>query len=442
MAHALMQVAGQGRDDPIMVETIILQNGRILDPVNKVDRQGDLWIRGGRIIAAESVPPEEVHCYNMQGKWVVPGLIDMHVHLREPGEEYKETIASGTRAAAAGGFTAVACMPNTKPVNDTAAVTRFILEQAAHASARVYPVGAISKGSEGAGLAEYGELKEAGVVALTDDGRPVADSQLMRRALEYAASHGLLVISHSEEISLSRNGCMHEGLVSTRLGLRGIPAAAESIMVFREIALAELTRHHVHIAHVSTGAATELIRQAKKRGVRVTAETAPHYFTLTDEAVASYDTHAKMNPPLRPEEDRQAVRRGLKDGTFDAIATDHAPHSVLEKKVEFDRAANGIIGLETALPLSLALVRDGVITEMRLIELMSSAPARILGVPGGSLGEEDVADITVIDPDLKYQLTENSLFSLSKNSPFLGWELQGKAVMTLVGGRVIWSDIA
>lgn len=424
-----------------MAEIIILQNGRILDPVKDVDRQGDLWVRDGRIVAEASSVPADARLYDLQGKWIVPGLIDMHVHLREPGEEYKETIASGTRAAAAGGFTAVACMPNTKPVNDTAAVTRFILEQAAHASARVYPVGAISKGSEGAGLAEYGELKEAGVVALTDDGRPVEDSQLMRRAMEYAASHGLPVISHSEESSLSRNGCMHEGLVSTRLGLRGIPVAAESIMVFREIALAELTGHHVHIAHVSTGAATELIRQAKKRGVRVTAETAPHYFTLTDEAVASYDTNAKMNPPLRPEVDRQAIRQGVADGTFDAIATDHAPHSVLEKKVEFDRAANGIIGLQTALPLTLALVRDGLISELRMVELLSSAPARILGVEGGLLAVGCVADITVIDPVLQYQLTEDSLFSLSKNSPFLGWELQGKAVMTIVGGRIVWSDL-
>ncbi|MBA3006288.1 MAG: dihydroorotase [Proteobacteria bacterium] len=424
-----------------MNEITILQNGRIIDPGNKVDGQGDLWLRDGRIVPPESSVPERARCFNLQGKWVVPGLIDMHVHLREPGEEYKETIASGTLAAATGGFTAVACMPNTRPVNDTAAVTRFILEQAAHASARVYPVGAISKGSDGTGLAEYGELKAAGVVALSDDGQPVVDSQLMRRAMEYAASHGLLVISHSEEISLSRNGVMNEGLVSTRLGLRGVPIAAESIMVYRELALAELTGHHVHIAHVSTAAATDLIRQAKKRGVRVTAETTPHYFTLTEEAVEGYNTNAKMNPPLRTEEDRQAIRIGLQDGTFDAIATDHAPHSVLQKKVEFDRAANGIIGLETSLPLSLALVRDGVITEARLVELMSSAPAHILGVAGGSLAIGDVADITVIDPDRKFNFTEDLIASLSKNSPFLGWQLQGKAVLTLLGGRITYNDL-
>lgn len=423
-----------------MNEITILQNGRIIDPANKVDTRGDLWLRDGRIVVPESSVPQGARCIDLQGKWVVPGLIDMHVHLREPGEEYKETIASGTLAAAAGGFTAVACMPNTRPVNDTAAVTRFILEQAAHAAARVYPVGAISKGSTGTGLAEYGELKAAGVVAVTDDGQPVVDSQLMRRAMEYAASHGLLVISHSEEISLSRNGVMNEGLVSIRLGLRGIPVAAESIMVYRELALAELTGHHVHIAHVSTGAATDLIRQAKKRGVRVTAETAPHYFTLTEEAVAGYNTNAKMNPPLRTEADRQAIRIGLQDGTFDAIATDHAPHSVLEKEVEFDRATNGIIGLETSLPLTLALVRDGVIDARRLVELMSTAPARILGVGGGSLAVGVAADVTIIDPERKFSLTEAGIVSRSKNTPFLGWQLQGKAVLTILGGRITYDD--
>ena len=424
-----------------MSETTILQNGRIIDPVNKVDGQGDLWLRDGRIVAPEAQAPEGARRFDLQGKWVVPGLIDMHVHLREPGEEYKETIASGTRAAAAGGFTAVACMPNTKPVNDTAAVTRYILEQAAHGSARVYPVGAISKGSGGTGLAEYGELAAAGVVAVSDDGQPVVDSQLMRRAMEYAASHGLFVISHSEELALSRNGAMNEGEVSTRLGLRGIPWAAESIMVYRELALAELTGSRVHIAHVSTKAATDLIRQAKKRGVRVTAETTPHYFTLTEEAVADYNTNAKMNPPLRTEEDRQAVRLGLQDGTFDAIATDHAPHSILEKQVEFDRAANGIIGLETSLSLSLALIREGVINAARLVELMSSGPARILGVAGGTLAVGDVADITVIDPERKFQFTEEGVVSQSKNSPFLGWRLQGKAVLTLLGGRVTYTEL-
>lgn len=424
-----------------MTIVTILQNGRLIDPAGGVDATGDLWLQDGVIVPVRENLPDNTLVFDLKGKWVVPGLIDMHVHLRDPGEEYKETVASGTRAAAAGGFTAVACMPNTRPVNDNAAVTRFILETARSASARVYPVGAISKGSSGEGLAEYGELKEAGAVAVTDDGLPVLDSQLMRRAMEYAGSHGLLVISHSEEMALSRNGSMNEGVVSTRLGLRGIPAAAESIMVYRELALAELTGQRVHIAHVSTAAATDLIRQAKARGVRVTAETTPHYFTLTEEAVAEYDTNAKMNPPLRTEADRQAIREGLRDGTFDAIATDHAPHSILEKELEFDRAANGIIGLETSLPLSLNLVRDGVIDAMRLVELMSTAPARILKVQGGALAVGGAADVTIIDPDREFTFTRESILSKGKNSPFIDWRLRGKAVLTIMGGRITHSEM-
>jgi dihydroorotase len=424
-----------------MVKRLILQNGRLIDPVTGVDTPGDLWIEDGVIVPAQEMIPENSHVFDLQGKWIVPGLIDMHVHLREPGEEYKETVESGTRAAAAGGFTAVACMPNTTPVNDCASVTQFILEAAERVgSARVYPVGAISKGSHGTGLAEYGELKEAGAVAVTDDGLPVVDSQLMRRAMEYAGSHDLLVMSHSEEMALSRNGSMNEGVVSTRLGLRGIPVAAEAIMVYREIALAELTGQRTHIAHVSTAAATDLIRQAKARGVRVTAETTPHYFTLTEEAVGDYDTNAKMNPPLRTEEDRQAVRKGLQDGTFDAIATDHAPHSIQEKELEFDRAANGIVGLETSLSLSLSLVRDGVIDAMRLVDLMSSAPARILKVAGGTLAAGSVADVTVVDPDKEFIFTKESILSKGKNSPFLDWKLQGKAVLTIMGGRITHNE--
>ena len=424
------------------VKRIILQNGRLIDPAAGVDTLGDLWIEDGVIVPAQETIPENSQIFDLQGKWIVPGLIDMHVHLREPGEEYKETVESGTRAAAAGGFTAVACMPNTTPVNDCASITQFILETAAKAgSTRVYPVGAISKGSKGAGLAEYGELKEAGAVAVTDDGLPVVDSQLMRRAMEYAGSHGLLVMSHSEEMALSRNGSMNEGVVSTRLGLRGIPVAAEAIMVYREIDLAELTGQRTHIAHVSSAAATDLIRQAKARGVRVTAETTPHYFTLTEEAVGDYNTNAKMNPPLRTEEDRQAIRKGLQDGTFDAIATDHAPHSIMEKELEFDRAANGIIGLETSLPLALSLVRDGVIDALRMVELMSSAPARILKVAGGTLAAGSVADVTVIDPDKEFVFTKESILSKGKNSPFLDWKLQGKAVLTIMNGRITHSEL-
>ncbi|MHB8788517.1 MAG: dihydroorotase [Desulfobulbaceae bacterium] len=421
-----------------MTKNWLFEGGRIIDPRNGADRTGNLLIVDG-LIAAEGTPaPADVRRVDARGCWLVPGLIDMHVHLREPGQEYKEDIVSGTRAAAAGGFTAVACMPNTRPVNDCMAVTALILERARQGFARVYPVGAISKGSQGESLAEFGEMKDAGAVAVSDDGVPVRDSQLMRRALEYAGDHQLAVISHSEEIALSRHGVMNEGQMATRLGLMGIPAAAEAIMVYREIALAEFTGRPVHIAHVSTAMATDLIRDAKARGVKVTAETAPHYFTLTEEAVQGYNTNAKMNPPLRTEGDRQAIRQGLADGTFDVIATDHAPHSQLEKEVEFDLAANGIIGLETAVPLALALVREGVIDAPRFVELLSANPARILGVPGGSLAAGSPADLTVINPDQAFVYTLESVVSKSRNSPFIGWSLQGRAVMTLMAGRLMF----
>lgn len=418
-----------------MQTTWRITNGRILDPANGIDRVDDLLVISGRIASPDQKPPAGALEINAAGCWVVPGLTDMHVHLREPGHEYKEDVLSGTRAAAAGGFTGVACMPNTRPVNDCAAVTMMILARAEQAAARVYPVGAISKGSEGVQLAEYGEMKEAGIVAVTDDGFPVKDSQLMRRALEYADDFDLLVISHSEETALSRGG-MNEGAISTRLGLKGIPTVAESIMIYREIALAEFTGRRVHIAHVSTRAGIELIRAAKARGVRVTAETAPHYFTLTDAAVEGYDTNAKMNPPLRSAEDRAAVRQALADGAIDAIATDHAPHSILEKEVEFDNAANGIIGLETAVPLSLALVRDKIIDAKRLVELLSVNPAAILGLPAGRFTPGAPADVTIIDPEREYLYTEDQVVSKSRNTPFLGWRLKGRAVLTMVGGEI------
>ena len=410
-------------------------NGRIIDPVNSRDEIADLLVIDGRIAGPDQPVPAGAEVIDAAGCWVVPGLIDMHVHLREPGEEYKEEIRSGARAAASGGFTAVACMPNTKPVNDCAVVTAMILGRAAEAAVRVYPVGAISQGSEGRQLAEFGEMKAAGVVAVTDDGHPVRDSQLMRRAMEYASDFGLTVISHSEETTLS-TGVMNEGPVSTRLGLKGIPTAAESIMVYREIALAEFTGARVHIAHVSAAMSIDLIRAAKARGVRVTAETAPHYFTLTDEAVIDYDTNTKMNPPLRSAADREAVRAALADGTLDAIATDHAPHSILEKELEFDAAANGVIGLETALPLTLALVRDKVIDARRLVELMAVNPAAILAVPGGALSPGAAADLTLIDPERAFVYSADQVVSKSRNTPFLGWELQGRAVLAMVGGRV------
>ena len=412
-----------------------ITNGRIIDPVNNTDCIADLLVIDGRIAGPDVPVPPNVREIDASGCWVVPGLTDMHVHLREPGEEYKEDIISGALAAAAGGFTGVACMPNTKPVNDCATVTAMILGRAAEAAVRIYPVGAISQGSEGHQLAEYGEMKAAGVVAVTDDGRPVRDSQLMRRALEYASDFSLTVISHSEEAALS-SGVMNEGPISTRLGLKGIPTAAESVMVYREIALAEFTGTRVHIAHVSTAMAIGLIRTAKARGVQVTAETAPHYFTLTDEAVIGYDTNTKMNPPLRSEADKEAIKAALADGALDAIATDHAPHSILEKELEFDTAANGIIGLETALPLSLALVRDKVIDERRLVELMAVNPAAILGIPAGTLSPGAAADITLIDPEREFVYSADQVISKSRNTPFLGWKLQGRAVVTMVGGAI------
>jgi dihydroorotase len=418
-----------------MSTTWRIANGRIIDPANMIDRSGDLLIKDGVVVGPEEPVPADIPVIDADGCWVVPGLIDIHVHLREPGEEYKEDILSGARSAASGGFTAVACMPNTRPVNDNATITAMIRARAAEAAVRVYPVGAISLGSEGQQLAEFGEMKAAGAVAVTDDGQPVRDSQLMRRALEYATDFDLPVISHSEEATLS-TGVMNEGAVATRLGLKGIPAAAESIMVYREIALAEFTGSRVHIAHVSTAMSVDLIRAAKARGVRVTAETAPHYFILTDEAVVGYDTNTKMNPPLRSAADREAIRGALADGTLDTIATDHAPHSILEKELEFDRAANGIIGLETALPLGMALIREKVLAPGRLIELMSVNPARILGVPGGSLSPGAPADITVIDPQRQFVYSADQVVSKSRNTPFLGWTLQGRAVLTMVGGCI------
>ena len=413
----------------------LIKNGRIIDPANRIDRTGDLLVHHGRIAEATQNAALECTEIDANGLWVVPGLTDMHVHLREPGQEYKEDILSGALAAAAGGFTGIACMPNTSPPNDCRAVTAMILARASQAAARVYPVGSLSKRLEGQQLAEYGELKEAGAVALTDDGKPVSDSQLMRRALEYASDFGLPVISHCEEEALSR-GVMHEGAVSTRLGLKGSPAAAESVMVYRDIALAECTGKRVHIAHVSTAMAVGLIRAAKARGVPVTAETAPHYFTLTEEAVEGYNTNAKMNPPLRTTADREAIRQGLADGTIDAIATDHAPHSILEKETEFDIAANGIIGLETAVPLTLELVRQGVIDEQRMIELLAVNPARLLHLPAGTLSLGAPADVTIIDPDREYVYTLDQVISKSHNSPFLDGQLKGRAVLTMVGGTI------
>jgi len=429
---------------------IWIKHGRVVDP-GRFDGVADILIENGKISAfmpgdekndkTTSQDPDLHHdadrVIDARGLYILPGLIDMHVHLREPGQEYKETIKTGTMAAAAGGFTAVCCMPNTRPVNDTAQVTRFIIEKAQKSGhAAVFPVGAITMGLEGKRLCEYGDMKDAGISAVSDDGMPVLDSRIMRRALEYAKGLGIPVISHCEDTALSR-GVMNEGPVATRLGLSGIPNAAESIMVMRDIALCETTKSRLHIAHVSTRESVEAIRAAKKRGVFVSAETAPHYFTLTDEAVAGYDTHAKMNPPLRSRRDMEAVREGLADGTIDVIATDHAPHSVLEKQVEFDLAANGIIGLETALPLGLTLVSENVLTFSGLIEKMAVNPAKIMGLTR-KIEPGEPADLTIIDRDLKFTYFAEKGFSKGKNTPFDGWEFTGRAVYTISGGRITY----
>ncbi len=419
-----------------MNSLIILRNGRVIDPARGVDAIEDVWISSGKIVASGSVTSDGARIIDLGGKWIVPGLIDMHVHLREPGEEYKETIASGTRAAAVGGFTGVACMPNTNPVNDNASVTAFILDKARECDARVYPVGAQSVGLLGEKLAGYGEMLAAGVVAVSDDGNSIDNSQLMRRSMEYAASFGLTVISHPEDKALGRNGCMNEGYLATSMGLKGIPAEAESIMVERDIALAGLTGAKLHLAHISTRKSVEKIRSAKEQGIAVTAETAPHYFTLTEDAVKGYNTNAKMNPPLRSEDDRLAVMEGLKDGTLDVIATDHAPHSILEKEIEFNYAAHGIVGLESALPLSLRLVEANILTPFQFVAALSCHPAKILGVEGGSLQEGRNADITVIDPDHEYVFDPEKCVSKGKNTPFGGMPMKGRAVMTFVGGVI------
>jgi dihydroorotase len=434
-------------------ELIRIHNGRLIDP-GHFDGIADIVIDNGKIVeiidvskkGSESPQSGIQHpatgIIHAGGKWVTPGLIDLHVHLREPGYEYKETIQSGCMAAVAGGFTAVCAMPNTNPVNDNREVTEYIINKAGQSgTARVFPVGAISKGLGGKQLCDYGELKDAGAVAVSDDGRPVMDSRLMRRALEAARGFDLLVISHSEDLKLAAGGVMNEGALATRLGLAGIPNACECIMVMREIALAELTAIPVHIAHVSTKESVRAIRDAKGRGVPVTAETAPHYFTLTEDAVEKYNTNAKMNPPLRSRDDRAAIREGLADGTIDVIATDHAPHSDAEKDVAFEKAANGIIGLETSLSLTLKLVEDGVISLPQLVDKMAKRPAKLLGFDN-SLTTGKAADITIIDPERDYVVESAEFRSLSRNTPFEGWKLKGKAVLTMVAGRVVFNELA
>ena len=425
---------------------LLLKGGRVIDPAGQRDGAFDVLIEDGRILrVARDLPVNGADVFEVpRGGLVVPGLIDMHVHLREPGQEHKETIATGTASAVAGGFTAVACMPNTEPVNDHAGITQFILKKAAEAGlARVYPSGAVSLGSRGEQLAELGEQRTAGCVAFSDDGRPVATALLMRRALEYAGMLKTPIIDHCEDPSLKADGVAHEGFRASSLGLRGIPGAAESLMVERDISLAELTGSHFHVAHMSARQSLRAVREGKARGVRVTCEVAPHHFTLTDESLASpiqYDTNVKMNPPLREAADREAMLEGIADGSVDAIATDHAPHHADEKMVEFDRAPFGIVGLETAVPIVFdRLVHTGRISVQRMIELLSVNPARILGVPGGSLADGSPADITILDPDRPVTIQAATLRSRSKNTPYDGWQFRGGVTATIVGGRVVYA---
>ncbi|MBE7035497.1 MAG: dihydroorotase [Ruminococcaceae bacterium] len=418
---------------------ILIKGGRVIDPASGLDTVCDVQIVDGVIAkVGDNLPADGATVIDATGKIVAPGLVDMHCHLREPGQEYKEDIKSGTLAAARGGFTSVACMPNTSPVLDNAALISFVKNRAKEVgSVNVWPIGAISKGLAGEQLAEIGDMRAAGAVAISDDGKPVSSPELMRRALEYSDMFDTLVISHCEELSLA-NGYMNEGAVATRLGLKGIPKAAEEVQIARDIILAGELGKRIHIAHVSTSGGVDIIRQAKKAGIRVTAETCPHYFSLTDEAVDGFNTNAKMNPPLRNSEDVAAVIGGLADGTLDAIATDHAPHHVDEKNVEFAAAANGIIGLETALGLAITyLVKPGHMSLSDLISVMSAKPAAILGIKRGTLQAGQAADVVIFDADEAYTVDVSSFASKSKNSPYDGWELYGKVCCTIVDGKIV-----
>jgi dihydroorotase len=435
---------------------LLIKGGRVIDPASGIDGLFDVYVIGGKIAAVKpAILPKPTlekggrgdlndwTIIDASGLIVCPGFIDMHTHLREPGYEYKETIQTGTIAAAAGGFTSIACMANTNPVNDNASVTRYILKKAAEEGVvNVFPVGAISKGLHGETLADIGELKEAGCVAISDDGKPVMSSSLMRLGMEYAKPFNLLIISHVEDAGLATGGVMNEGFVATKLGLKGLPNAKEDIMAARDIALAELTGARLHIAHISTKGSVELVRKAKQRGLSVSAEVTPHHFTLTDEAVMGYNTNAKMNPPLRTKDDIDAIKIGLKDGTIDSIATDHAPQSIDEKDVEFDKAANGIVGLETAASLCLRLVADNILTLPELIKKMSAIPAKLMNLDGkGKLNVGADADITIIDLNKEWVVDAKKLKSKSKNTPFDGWKMQGKVVKTIVAGKMVYEDI-
>lgn len=428
-----------------MSNDLLIRGGTVVDPATGIHGRRDVLVRDGKIaVVAESIGGDQAAgatVIEAENCLVLPGLVDMHVHLREPGYEYRETIETGARAAVAGGFTAVACMANTNPVNDNGAVTEYIRERAqAVGLARVYPIGAVSKGLKGEQLAEIGEMQRAGIVAVSDDGMPIMNGGLMRHALEYAAMFRLPVIVHEEDCSIAAEGVMNEGAMSLRLGLKGMPAAAEEAMIARDLALLEHTGGRLHVAHVSATGAVELIRAAKARGLAVTAEAAPHHFTLTEAAVEGYNTHAKMKPPLRTQQDVEAVRRGLEDGTIDVIASDHAPHHRDEKEVEFDRALNGVVGLETTLPLALRLAEEANIPLERIVAAMSVNPARILGLPLGTLTPGALADITVVDPARRWTVHAARFHSKGRSTPFEGMEMHGQTMVTIVGGRIVWRD--
>jgi dihydroorotase len=419
---------------------LLIKGGRIIDPSQEMDDTRDVLIEDGRVARiGVGLAAPEAEVFDAGGLIVSPGFIDLHVHLREPGEEYKETIASGAAAAAAGGFTSVCAMPNTNPVNDSASVTRYIIEKAREAAlANVFPVGAITRGSAGAELAEMAEMKEAGAVAVSDDGRPVMNSQVMRHAMEYARDHGLVVVDHCQDTSLSAGGSMNEGRYSTLLGLKGMSRAAEESHVARDIMLAELTGARVHIAHISTAGAVEMVRRAKRQGLRVTCEVTPHHLALTDESVVGFDTNTKMNPPLRTIEDRAALIEAARDRTIDAIATDHAPHHADEKMLEYDHAPFGVIGLETALGVALgALYHTNRVGLARIIEMLTTGPARAFSLSRGTLEVGATADITIFDTEREWVVDPKDFKSKSRNTPFQGWRLTGAVVATFVAGRKI-----
>jgi dihydroorotase len=419
--------------------TILIKGGQVIDP-GRVNGPADVLIEQGKIAAVgpKLKAPASAKIIDATNKVVMPGFIDLHVHFREPGFEYKETIQSGTAAAAAGGFTSVCCMPNTSPVNDNQSITEFILEKARTAgNANVFPIGAITKGSEGKELAEIGDLRRAGCVAISDDGLPVMNSLVMRRAMEYALAFDVPVVDHCEDLHLSEGGCMNEGLVSTQLGLQGMPAAAEDIMVARNLALAELTGARLHLAHLSTAGSVRMVREAKARGIKVTAEACTHHFILTEEAVCGYNTHAKMNPPLRTGADVQAIKDGLRDGTIDVIATDHAPHATQEKQQEFAAAPNGIVGLETAWPLTLTLVEEGVLSLEAAIAKLTTEPAKVFGLKKGTLAPGADADVAITDLHEGWEVDPARFRSKSRNTPFAGWKVKGRITTTIMGGHIV-----